>query len=139
MRSLLLVAIIGLVCGCKLGSDQGSSSASSASPRPTRSPLDQVVQALQDAASGAVDSLPPEARDLKDKTVAEVEKMFQVEYLVIDYDSVLEASEMQRQLGLRGAEGWECFAVTPIGDKLRVTCKKRPKGVMRYLKNVPFL
>jgi hypothetical protein len=138
MDRFVLSLLISFVSGCKLGSDRADSS-SSAAPRATRSPFNQVVQALQDTAHGAASALPPEAHDLTNKTVAEVEKMFQVEYLVVDYDALLDASEMQRQLALRGAEGWECFAVTPIGAKLRVTCKKRPKGVMRYLKNVPFL
>jgi hypothetical protein len=89
--------------------------------------LNSLLNSLEGATSGVQNAVAPHAGALQERTKEEVEKLFQWEYRVI-------------QLAKLGAEGWECFHIaSQTADSTRITCKRRPKSALSYLKYLPGL
>jgi hypothetical protein len=68
-----------------------------------------------------------------------MDKLFRWEYKVVDLAANQDANEFQGQLSLLGDDGWECFSISALLDKTRVTCKRRPKSAISHLKYIPGL
>ena len=76
---------------------------------------------------------------LQAKTKEEMDKLFRWEYRVQDIPSSMPAEELERRLGDLGNDGWDCFSILPEQRSLRLTCKRRPKSAITYLKFLPGL
>jgi hypothetical protein len=76
----------------------------------------------------------------KYRTKEEVEKLFRWEYKVIETPADQSAGALESQLSELGADGWECFHIhTQTSGLVRITCKRKPKSALSYLKYIPGL
>jgi len=105
--------------------------------------LDSVIQNLNkhlDTASEHVQGMSvPDTEEIHARTKDEVEKLFRWEYKVQDVPGNPSAESFETTLTTLGDEGWECISFQPIPDGLRVTCKRKPRGALAYLKYIPGL
>jgi hypothetical protein len=102
--------------------------------------LNSLLNSLEGATSGVQNAVAPHAGALQERTKEEVEKLFQWEYRVIEVAANMPATDFEGQLAKLGAEGWECFHIaSQTADSTRITCKRRPKSALSYLKYLPGL
>ena len=47
------------------------------------------------------------------------------------------SADFEAKLTELGDEGWECVSFQPVHDGTRVTCKRKPRGALAYLKFIP--
>ncbi len=98
-----------------------------------------IHENLERATEQVREAVGPHSEDLQNLTKDEVEKLFRWEYRVKELSIALSAEQFQEELAKLGLEGWECVSFLPQGDKTRVTCKRRPRGALAYLKYIPGL
>ena len=98
-----------------------------------------IHENLERATEQVREAVGPHSEDLQNLTKDEVEKLFRWEYRVKELSIALSAEEFQEELAKLGLAGWECVSFLPQGDKTRVTCKRRPRGALAYLKYIPGL
>lgn len=98
-----------------------------------------IHENLERATDQVREAVGPHSEDLQTLTKDEVEKLFRWEYRVKELSIALSAEEFQEELAKLGLEGWECVSFLPQGEKTRVTCKRRPRGALAYLKYIPGL
>jgi hypothetical protein len=101
--------------------------------------LAEVGEHFQGASGGVQQALGPQGEVIQERTKEEVEKLFRWEYRVVDVEANLTADELEKRLTELGNEGWECFNIAPSGQSSRVTCKRRPRSAINYLKLIPGL
>lgn len=102
--------------------------------------LNSLINSLEGAKTGVKSAVAPHADAVQARTKEEVEKLFRWEYKVIDSANVGDSASFEQLLGGLGDEGWECFDIDHLTpDKVRVTCKRRPKSAISYLKYIPGL
>lgn len=65
----------------------------------------------------------------------EVEKAYQVEYLVKDFDLAIPAKELNDSLNELGQARWECSSVA-ITANIRLICKRKPRSVLNYVPRI---
>lgn len=146
-------AIATIVCVSYLISSvsacNDSTNTSQSGPGPAASPsaqtpatfsLNSLIQTLEGAQNNVKEAVAPHADAVQARTKEEVEKLFRWEYRVVDAASNADPAEQQTLLSSLGDEGWECFHIdrmTP--EKIRITCKRRPKSAVAYLKYLPGL
>ncbi len=99
--------------------------------------LGEISERVQGASGGVQEALGPHGEVLQDKTKDEVEKLFRWEYHVVDVEGLNSALDFERRLMELGNEGWECFNIAPVANATRVTCKRRPRSALTYLKLIP--
>jgi hypothetical protein len=101
--------------------------------------LGSLTETVQDASGGVQQVLGPHGEVLHERTKEEVEKLFRWEYRVVELDATLSVPDFEQQLSELGNEGWECFDIAAGSAKTRVTCKRRPRSALNYLKFIPGL
>jgi hypothetical protein len=102
--------------------------------------INAILNSLEDAKRGAQDAVAPHADAVQTRTKEEVEKLFRWEYKITELPSDLPAVDLEARLAELGADGWECFDLKERPVNLtRVTCKRRPKSALSYLKYIPGL
>ena len=113
---------------------------------PTNPPVDggfslnSLLNSIEGAKSGVKDAVAPHADAVQARTKEEVEKLFRWEYKVFESPGSVSAAEFERTLGELGNDGWECFHIDRLTpDQMRITCKRRPKSAISYLKYIPGL
>lgn len=84
-------------------------------------------------ATEKINQLAPSQQQLKQSTVGEVEKLFSLEYRVIDIDRDVPAAEIEARLAALGRDRWDCFHIEPTAGSLRLFCKRRPQSYLRYI------
>lgn len=139
---LFLVFALSVTSGCRNERSQVAEKRPTAGATPSLAPtpstglLDSINSQLN-SASEYVSSVSPQAKELQNATVEEMDKLFQVEYKVSEISASSTAPQLEKLLADLGKEGWECFSILPENAGLRVVCKRRPRSVLRYLKAVP--
>ena len=98
-----------------------------------------IHENLERATEQVREAVGPHSEDIQNRTKDEVEKLFRWEYRVKELSIALSAEEFQEELAKLGLAGWECVSFLPQGDKTRITCKRRPRGALAYLKYIPGL
>lgn len=101
--------------------------------------LGEISERVQGASGGVQQALGPHGEILQDKTLDEMEKLFRWEYRVIDLEGSQAAADFEKRLTELGNDGWECFDITTTANNTRITCKRRPRGALAYLKLIPGL
>ncbi len=141
-----IACVLVLVLILSACNDSTNSSAGTPPPRPTDAPiaegfsLNSILNSIEDARSGVQDAVGPHADALQNRTKEEVEKLFRWEYRVVEVPTTITSEAFESQLGELGAEGWECFNLEQRpADVTRITCKRRPKSALSYLKYFPGL
>lgn len=149
-------AIATIVCACFVATtlsacnDSTNTQSATANLTPTAPPinppvdegfsLNSLLNSIEGAKSGVKDAVGPHADAVQTRTKEEVEKLFRWEYKVIESPGSLTTPELERTLGELGSDGWECFHIDRLSpDQTRVTCKRRPKSAISYLKYIPGL
>lgn len=77
--------------------------------------------------------LQPKAEAVTTYAGSELEKLFSFEYKVVDLTHEQSAVEIESSLNALGRERWDCFSVQPRDFGLRLTCKRAPKTVLKYI------
>jgi len=126
--------------------DSTNSPAHNPAPSPTDAPLDEgfslnsILNSIEGARSGVQNAVGPHADALQNRTKEEVEKLFRWEYRVVEVPTTIASAELELQLSSLGEQGWECFNLEQRpSDVTRITCKRRPKSAISYLKYLPGL
>jgi hypothetical protein len=149
-------AIATMVCagflaiGLSACNDSTNQRASVPNPTPANAPsqpqvvegfsLNSLINSLEGAKTGVKDAVAPHADAVQTRTKEEVEKLFRWEYKVVEFPSSDDANKFQQFLSDLGADGWECFHIDRVvADTTRITCKRRPKSAISYLKYIPGL
>lgn len=101
--------------------------------------VDEVSRRLGISPDDVNAALAPHSDALQAKTKEEVDKLFKWEYRVQDLPEKMPAEEFERQLGELGSDGWDCFSILAESRTMRLTCKRRPKSAITYLKYLPGL
>lgn len=101
--------------------------------------LGSLTERMQGASGGVQQALGPHGEVLHERTKEEVEKLFRWEYRVVELEASLSAPDFEKRLGELGNEGWECFNISTTVTSTRVTCKRRPRSALEYLKFIPGL
>lgn len=141
MTCMLIASII--VSGCKDSTKGGSRGALPATSTPQNTPvaepfsLNSLLNSIEGATSEVQVAVGPHADAVHARTKEEVEKLFQWEYKVVDLDKGLLAGDLEVRLRELGDLGWECFSIIPSESFTRVTCKRKPKSALAYLKYLP--
>ncbi|MDZ4785729.1 MAG: hypothetical protein SGJ02_06610 [bacterium] len=63
----------------------------------------------------------------------EVDKVFNVEYNVLEIDDLGDTAHINSALNKAGLDRWECFGFEHVGNKYRFFCKRKPQSVLRFL------
>jgi hypothetical protein len=137
------LVIAGTVSACN---DSTNSSVATPTPTATDAPvtegfsLNSILNSIDEARGGVQEAVGPHADALQNRTKEEVEKLFRWEYRVVELPTSTTPEAFEAQLGELGAQGWECFNLEQRpADVTRVTCKRRPKSALSYLKYFPGL
>lgn len=135
---------ISALSGCKDSTNTNNTSKADAnrSSSPTAQEpfsLNSLLNSIEGATSNVQDAVGPHADAVQARTKDEVEKLFRWEYKVVDVGSQLQSAEFESVLASLGAEGWECFSIIPTAETTRVSCKRRPRSALAYLKYIPGL
>ena len=149
---LLKDAITTIACAVLMAislsacNDSTNSTADTPTPSPTNAPvtesfsLNSILNSIEGARSGVQNAVGPHADALQNRTKEEVEKLFRWEYRVVEVPSSATSPDLEAQLSVLGEDGWECFdLVQRPADMTRITCKRRPKSALSYLKYLPGL
>lgn len=96
--------------------------------------LGSSVEHASNAASTVSEAVAPHALALGNLTADELAKLSRWEYRVSDIAEGISAHEVEAHLNRLGAEGWECSVPAHSTERIRVYCKRRPVGVLQYLK-----
>ena len=145
MQMAALVTAIFLITSCNDSNKQQPplNNATSAAPQPDDLTLSKIIGSISDrvqgASGGVQQALGPQGQVLQEKTKDEMEKLFRWEYRVVDLPDTSAAEEFERRLMELGDQGWECFSISPVEGSTRVTCKRRPRSALAYLKLIPGL
>lgn len=81
----------------------------------------------------------PLGNEVKRSASEELEKLFAVEYKVVEYDQTVSHQEFENQLNLLGKERWDCFHVESLDDTIRVWCKRRPRSYLQHISKLGWL
>ena len=78
------------------------------------------------------------SKDIAAVAGQQADKVFQVEYKVLDFSKLLSAEELSTQLMEVGKDRWDCFNVQgdPEQERYRVFCKRMPLPLARELLGV---
>jgi hypothetical protein len=149
---LLKDAITTIACALLMASvlsacnDSTNSGASGPTTAPTNAPvaesfsLNSILNSIEGARSGVQDAVGPHADAIQNRTREEVEKLFRWEYRVSEVPMDIAPAELESQLRELGTQGWECFDLDHRPNSVtRITCKRRPKSAISYLKYLPGL
>jgi hypothetical protein len=96
---------------------------------------EELEKTFQDAKS-KVESLTPSRRDIEGLASGEIEKLFTIEYKIIEVPKEDTALQIEESLSQYGRKRWECFHVDASGEYLRFFCKRRTKSYLRYIGSV---
>jgi hypothetical protein len=143
-----------LLVGCRDSAPAAGRSAGAAAALPTADApapaaatgggLDTLLDSLSSQYEEAVAGVAPRAQQLNQRSQAEIKKLMQWEYRVVEQGVAgaggqHSAEELEATLTELGKEGWECFSVLPFQAGVRITCKRRPPSALAYFKYLPGL
>ncbi|MCB0321193.1 MAG: hypothetical protein KDD60_09725 [Bdellovibrionales bacterium] len=80
-----------------------------------------------------VDSYSDHARKVPELAEEEYEKLFRIDYRVVELPADSPVTSFEEVLGQLGKERWECFHIEPREKTLVAFCKRRPTSYIRYL------
>lgn len=63
----------------------------------------------------------------------ELERLFTIEYQVLELSASAELSAVQEALTTAGRDRWDCYHQERVGDKQRIYCKRQAKSYLRYI------
>jgi hypothetical protein len=102
--------------------------------------LNSLLNSIEGAKTEVQEAVAPHADAVQARTKEEVDKLFRWEYRVVEFPAEISSLELEAKLGELGDDGWECFHFGSIGSSVsRVTCKRKPKSALSYLKFIPGL
>ena len=101
--------------------------------------IDNLNEQLDQASGQLQEAVKPHAEEIHRQTKEEVDKLFRWEYRVVELPSSASVAKMEQELSVLGEEGWECVSFVQVGERTRVTCKRRPPSAIAYLKYIPGL
>ncbi|MBX7144605.1 MAG: hypothetical protein K1X79_09160 [Oligoflexia bacterium] len=114
----LIVALLSL-CGCD---DPKSSQAVD--------DLKRSVKEIQDSVTG---SIAPAAREVQNLASGEVDKLFSIEYKVVQIPDNAPANTLEVTLAQLGADRWECFSILERAGATVISCHRRPTSYLRWV------
>jgi len=145
-----IVCVVLSVIGVSACNDSTKRPSGGSNPTPIISPtnppvaegfsLNSLLNSIEGAKTEVKDAVAPHADAVQARTKEEVEKLFRWEYKVVDAPGTSSSADFQQLLSQLGDDGWECFHIDRSAvDATRVTCKRRPKSAISYLKYIPGL
>lgn len=127
MKAIITLSL--LLVGCNTSSD-------------TLSKAEESLTSLKVQAKELADSLSLKSKKVTESASQEMNKLFSIEYRVVDLLSTLSGEEIQKELNRLGSERWSCgtpqllASQNPAPEKLRFFCNRPSPTYLRYLKSV---
>lgn len=103
------------------------------------STLDEISKALQygiDEGSKALEKVKPEADRYQGMANDEVEKLFTLEYRVVEAPRSMSSAELEVFMNQLGQERWECFHIEELTEKYRIYCNRKPRTYLRMIPRI---
>jgi hypothetical protein len=66
----------------------------------------------------------------------EVEKLFQIDYRVLEISRFASPTELEATLKKMGEERWDCFETIEGATTTQILCKRVPPSYLRYLRQM---
>ena len=70
------------------------------------------------------------------KALDEVDKMFRLEYRIVELDKNTSVAQSELALQELGNARWDCSGLQDNGNKIRLLCKRHPQSYLQYLKKL---
>lgn len=124
----LLIVLLALLAACADRGQEGddSNGGQDESTVELRESLREIQQAIAERVG-------PLSDDVKRSANEQFEKLFAIEYKVIEFDADLSRQSLEQKLNELGKDRWDCFNMKSQGDYVRAYCKRLPRGYMQYL------
>lgn len=94
--------------------------------------LNEVMRSVKQLQESVTGNIAPAAKDLQSAATSEVDKLFAIEYKVLELPFAVGGEEMEKQISALGADRWNCFSIIPRDQSIIVTCQRRPMSYLRY-------
>ena len=135
---ILVTTLLGSV-GCR---DETAETADVPESAPIPTPEDQgmissALDALKDGASRMQKAVEPYASPIQSTAVESVQKMFAIEYRVVEVVHEESADALEMQLKVLGVNRWDCSPMPSTATHIRFLCKRLP--LTPYLKGISLL
>ena len=85
-----------------------------------------------DQLNSGLDKVLQNGEQVSKATSDEIEKLFSVEYKVVELTQI-DAAEIELKLATLGRDRWECFFIEPVNGAKRFYFKRSPKTLLRYI------
>lgn len=92
--------------------------------------LKRSVKDLQNSVSG---SIAPAAREVQNLASGEVDKLFSIEYKVVQIPNDAPVNTLEVTLAQLGADRWECFSMLERAGATVISCHRRPTSYLRWV------
>ena len=119
---------IALLLGCS--EDKPSQKTAPNEPSSTQKILDELDHQVR-RAQEQFNELAPDKEEVKTKANEELEKLFSLEYRVVDLPLTASATAWADTLNILGRDRWECESPQSVSEAVRVICRRRPKSYLR--------
>lgn len=106
--------------------------ASCDSSRTNSDTVDTLMRSVKDLHESVTGTIAPTAKELQNAATSEVDKLFSIEYKVLELPSSTPGPDVERSLIDLGADRWNCFSVIPRPESILITCNRRPLSYLRY-------
>lgn len=120
-----VVLSLGVFAGCE-----------SSGPDKTAKQVSELARQLNEQLethSSKLGDLIPSQDQFKKSSIEEIQRVFAVEYLVVELKSDINLGDLQNKLSEMGKERWDCFSQISSQEHLRLLCKRRPISALRTL------
>ena len=88
-----------------------------------------------DSLSSGLDRVLENGQQVSKATSEEIEKLFSVEYRVVEFTSS-DAKDIELKLAELGRDRWDCFFIEPFNGTKRFYFKRSPRTLLRYIPRV---
>ncbi|MBX7138192.1 MAG: hypothetical protein K1X83_09420 [Oligoflexia bacterium] len=95
--------------------------------------LQAEIDALLKSAGKTVEGITPDTTDLQRSTSEEINKIFVIEYKVVELSASASANEIEKVLNELGSQRWECFDTATTDTGIRLMLKRPAKTPLRYI------
>jgi hypothetical protein len=93
----------------------------------------ELVKNIREIGEELAERVGPFGNDVKKSASEQLEKLFSVEYRIVEFDSDLSRQKLEQQLNILGKDRWDCFNIRSEDMRIRAYCKRLPRGYLPYL------
>lgn len=93
----------------------------------------ELVKNIRQIGEELAERVGPLGNDVKKSAGEQLEKLFAVEYKIVEFASDSSRQRLEHQLNVLGKDRWDCFSIRSENMRIRAYCKRLPRGYIPYL------